>query len=360
MKTIQRRTGRGATLALVLTAILAAEARAQAPAGGADRLPAPTDQLLLVVSRTDATLKVFAAKEDRLTPLRTVPTGKGPDEVVVSPDGKTAYVTNAGDGSITVVDLATLEAARTITEPRLKAPEGPSRAVFSVAPTPDGRKLYVTARAAGAVLVMTPTGEVTKEIRVPDVSTVAIAPDGRRVYAVGDRPQELVAIDTATDAVVGRLKTGRQPKGIAFTPDGKTLVLAAVAHDAVQFVDTATFQVEATIGAGRSPQSPVVTPDGRLAFVGTRELEGGGTVSRVSIIDLRLPSPRQVGSFVVGSMVQKLVVSGDGAYLYVTSTGASDPRDNVLAVDLFTMQIVRFARGGTDTLGMAFRGGARE
>ena len=32
-------------------------------------------------------------------------------------------------------------------------------------------------------------------------------------------------------------------------------------------------------------------------------------------------------------------------------------RERVLAVDLVTMQIVRFARAGTDTLGIAFRGG---
>ena len=51
-----RRTMRGTALAILATMALGVEARAQAPAGGADRLPAPTDPLLLVVSRTDATL----------------------------------------------------------------------------------------------------------------------------------------------------------------------------------------------------------------------------------------------------------------------------------------------------------------
>jgi YVTN family beta-propeller protein len=346
----------GATaLGLILVATAAHAQPPAVPARGS--LPSPQDKLLLVASRTDSMLTVFRARADQLAPLKTIPTGKGPDEVVITADGRTAYVSNAGDDSITVVDLGTLTVARTITHPRLQRPSdaAPTRAVFGLAVTPDGKKLYVAARAQNAVFVMSPAGDVIKEIPVADVSTIALSPDGGRAYAVSDRPQQLTAVDTATDTVVGTVKTGRQPKGIAFTPDGKTLVLAAVAHDALQFLNARTLEVEATIGAGRAPQSPVVSPDGRLAFVGTRDLAGGGVLSSVSVVDLRRDSPRQVKAVLVGSMANKLVVSDDGAYLYVTCTSVTDARDTILALDLLTMEIARYARGGAGASGMAFR-----
>jgi len=43
---------------------------------------------------------------DRLRPLGTVPTGREPAHVVVTPDNRTVYVTNGGDGTVTAIDAA--------------------------------------------------------------------------------------------------------------------------------------------------------------------------------------------------------------------------------------------------------------
>ena len=239
-----------------------------------ERLPARTDKLLIVLSPKDATAKVFLAIADRLDLLRTIPTGKGPQDVCIAPDGNTAYVANGLDDSITVIDLEHLKAAGTLAPAHLKSPT-------SVAITPDGKKLYVGARGSNLLLVLSPAGQVLKEIALTDPATVAIAPAGRRAYVASNSTQSVLVVDTVTDEIVATIKTGRQPKGIAFTPDGKTVVITCVAHDVMHLVDAATNEVKATIGAGRSLQSAAVLPDGRLAFTVTRDVRDGGVYSNV-------------------------------------------------------------------------------
>ena len=54
------------------------------------------------------------------------------------------------------------------------------------------------------------------------------------------------------------------------------------------------------------------------------------------------------------SLATKVVVSGDGAYLYVSCSGA-DPAASINVIDLLTHELVRTSRGGTGAAGMAFR-----
>jgi YVTN family beta-propeller protein len=77
---------------------------------------------------------------------RRVMTGKGAHNLFVSPDGRTLYVCNRVDGSISVLDPHTLTVQRTI-----KLPGGPDDLDFA----PDG-KIWVTRRFAHSVAVLDP------------------------------------------------------------------------------------------------------------------------------------------------------------------------------------------------------------
>jgi hyaluronoglucosaminidase len=60
--------------------------------------------------------------------------GNNPQAAVVTPDGRTLYVTNSADGTVTPIDVATGKAGEVIQVGT--GPEG-------LAVTPDGRTLYV-------------------------------------------------------------------------------------------------------------------------------------------------------------------------------------------------------------------------
>ena len=72
-------------------------------------------------------------------------------------------------------------------------------------------------------------------------------PDGKRLFVVCSGSDEVLAIDTATRSIVGRVKVGKVPRGIALAPDGKRLYVTNSWSDTVSEVDTASMQVLRTL-----------------------------------------------------------------------------------------------------------------
>jgi YVTN family beta-propeller protein len=89
--------------------------------------------------------------------------------VAIAPDGKHAYVTNSGDGTVSVITTATGAVS-----PPITVGNHPIR----VAITPDGKHAYVTNTGNGTVSVITTaTGVVSPPITVGKLPEgVAICP----------------------------------------------------------------------------------------------------------------------------------------------------------------------------------------
>ncbi|MBV9862083.1 MAG: YncE family protein [Alphaproteobacteria bacterium] len=98
-----------------------------------------------VLTRPDGTLLVGIMGSDHVAlvdpkdgaVIRRIRTGRGAHNFLVSPDGKTLYVSNRVAGTISVLDADTLAVTGTLT-----APGGPDDMALS----PDGRELWVTGR----------------------------------------------------------------------------------------------------------------------------------------------------------------------------------------------------------------------
>src|SRR5882724_4200567 len=91
----------------------------------------PSEGRLLVLNKGEDTLTVLDVPSYRA--LATIPVGKEPHEVVATPDGRKAYVSNVRDKTLTV--------ARTLRSDRFDSPHG-------LAMTPDGRFLLVTSEGS--------------------------------------------------------------------------------------------------------------------------------------------------------------------------------------------------------------------
>jgi YVTN family beta-propeller protein len=105
---------------------------------------------------------------------------------------------------------------------------------------------------------------------------IAVAPDGRTVYAAEDGLTSpwagLLPIRTGGDRPDSPIKLGRFPYGIqemAFTPDSKTLYVLSTTGKKVLLtpIKTATGRVGRPLKLGAPATAVVMTPDGRFIYV---------------------------------------------------------------------------------------------
>ena len=223
--------------------------------------PAARPPLVIVTNGGDATVSIFdASSAPKL--VATVPVGQEPRELCVAPDGNHAYILNRADNSISVIDLASFKATATITNPKLKRPEG-------CAVGADSKRLYVASADQDVLLIVgTDNNQVIKDIAVSKTPRrVVVSPDGKKVYVSSEETGNVQAIDAKTDAVIATIKTGNSARNLAFSQDGKYLLVLHSLQDTVSFLNPETNELVTTIGVGTSPQEVTLTSDGVLAFV---------------------------------------------------------------------------------------------
>jgi YVTN family beta-propeller protein len=148
--------------------------------------------------------------------VANVPSGRGSEGFDVSPDGKELWAANAGDNTVTVIDVASKRAAATFPIPV----EHANRLKF----TPDGQRVLVSGLGAGsgpsrvnlAVLDVRSRKEVKGFALGGGSAGILILPDGSRAYVAVSASDKVVAIDLTKLEVVGQISTGKNPDGLAW------------------------------------------------------------------------------------------------------------------------------------------------
>ena len=165
--------------------------------------------------------------------------------IVLSRDGKLAFTTNIGSGTVSVIDVES-GGVRTI-----KTGAGAE----GVDITPDGEELWVAHRQDDEVAIL---DVASQEIlgRVPSCAfpiRVKVTPDGERVLVSCARSNELQVIDRQTREELGRVALNAVPIGIQISPDGKLAFIANTQADQISVVDLETLQMFGAFAAGREP-----------------------------------------------------------------------------------------------------------
>ena len=330
----------------VLAAALVSLCAATIPALAAGR-----DKLLVVVSRGENSVSLYKAAGPTLTLVKSLPVGKTPREVCLSPDGKRAYVAAQEGSSVTVVDLDAQSVVATLSNPELAGADG-------CGVSPDGKKLYVVSTKRDSVAVFsTADHKLIKDVKVPlgVPRRVAFTPDAKQLYVGSNKTPEIAILDTATDSVVKTFKTGNESRGgLAFTADGKTFFVGNVEDDTVSWVDTSTHQVIKTMGVPLSPQRIEVSKDGKFAYVLTRMggREGGEAKGSPVLFAMPITDKHDASRFVrVGQSPWGLAVSDDGAHIYVSSNEDS----TITVIDGQTLKVLATVPVSKDPQALAFR-----
>jgi YVTN family beta-propeller protein len=140
--------------------------------------------------------------------LTVVPVGHGSEGFDVSPDGKEAWVANAGDGTISIIDIA----AEQVTATLAAHVPGANRLKF----TPNGKMVLVSA-GPDFVILDAATHQEIKRLKTGQGSGgVLVAPDGLRAYEACGPDNYVAVIDLKTLEVVGHISPGGEPDGMAW------------------------------------------------------------------------------------------------------------------------------------------------
>jgi len=139
-----------------------------------------------------------------------IPVGKGPEGFDVSPDGNELWAANSGDGTVSIVDLATRRVVQTLDVHTQRA----NRLKF----TPDGRLVLISDLGTGDLVVLDAHArKETKRISLGHgAAGILVTPDGSRAFVAVSRDNYVAVLDLGTLSVTGRIATGRGPDGLAW------------------------------------------------------------------------------------------------------------------------------------------------
>jgi len=200
--------------------------------------------------------------------LKRVKIGGNPYNLTFAPDGKTLYVLDwasetSGDDVI-VYDLATNKI-----ETKVEVSTWPAHAIFSR----DARLLYVSGETAGDLTVIDVKTR-TSVARVihggGDAMGLALAADGRTLYAAAGENKQVVKIDTTTHKVTGTIPVPGIIHETTLTLDGKFLYTTLRKANKLVVISTADDKIVATVPQKGYPDLVVMEPTGRYAFVTNR------------------------------------------------------------------------------------------
>ena len=333
--------------------LLASVAQAQAhPTGRAT---------LLILSKTARTLSLVDPAT--LQVMASVPVGADPHEVVATPDGRFAYVSDYGFGryhTLSVVDLVHRKALPAVELGALTGPHGLAA---------QGQGIWFTAEGAKAIGRYNPgSHRIDRIVGTGQDRThmLRVMPGGERIFATNVNSGTLSVLDRSLQ-IPGAPPPGFAPppgyhpqppieqwhqtviavgagdEGFDVTPDGRELWTANAVDGSLSIVDTAALRVVDTLHVGLTRANRLrFTPDGRYALIS--RLNAGD----VTVMDVR--SRRIATRIPVGTAAEGILIQPDGQRAFV----ACSPDNTVAVVDLKSLKVVARIRAGDDPDGMAW------
>jgi len=323
------------------------------------------DYQIFVTNEKSGDLTIIDGADNKV--LATIPVGKRPRGIRVSPDGSTVYVAvsgtpisappkldakgnpifNRGDDDddaaksdksadgIAVVDVAQRKFLR-----KILVGSDPEQLAISA----DGTLLFVSNEDVGTASALdVASGKVEHIIPVhKEPEGVAVSPDGKTFLVTCESDGEIFVIGTSDYKVLAHFNVGGRPRSTDFLRDGSRAFIPSESVGQLHVIDIANYKEIKTVALpqGSRPMCVKVAPDGKKVYAST------GRAGTVCVFDSSTGDV--INAIKVGTRPWGIAISPDGKYLYA----ANGPSDDVSVVDLGTEKEIARVKAGSSPWGV--------
>ena len=313
-------------------------------------------QTLLALSKTDHTLAIV--DPGTLNVLAKIPVGEDPHEVIASSDGKTAYVTIYGGGSLHEINVIDLVARRPLATIDTRPLFGPHGITFV------NGKVWFSAEGSKAVGRYDPvTGKLDWSLGTGQDRThmIFVSNDGKKIYTTNinsgtvsilcdtlimpptNAPPNARPREDWTQTIV---PTSRGSEGFDVLPNGNELWAASSQDGMVTIIDLVAKKLSTRVDAKVQGANRLkFTNDGKMAFIAS--LQSG----ELTIYDVA--SRKEIKRLKVGRGAAGILMDPNGTRAFV----ACSPDNYVAVVDLQTLEVTKQFNVGANPDGLAWAGG---
>jgi YVTN family beta-propeller protein len=234
-----------------------------------------------VVNKSDDSVSIIDTKTKQI--VSTLPTGKGPHELVATDDGKFAVSTDfVGGDSLTVFDVAKQQVLRTIDLENYPGPHGisflPASLMDVSASSTEKEKaqqrvIFTSGKSAHVVIANIFTGEIEAAIPTKQQTThmLALSPSEDLVYATNIRSNTISKIALGDDfdesKVLKQISVEAMPEAIKLLNNGSELWYGANKDGLVTVLDTNNEAVLAQFDGFSFPYRVLFSHDESIAMV---------------------------------------------------------------------------------------------
>jgi YVTN family beta-propeller protein len=308
------------------------------------------DSALLILANGDNTLLIVDPAGLKVT--AELPVGPDPHEVIASPDGTTAYISNYGGGAYNTLTLVDLAAKKVLPAIDLGALRGPHGLAFL------GGRVWFTAEAAKAIGSYDPATKRVDWIMGTGQNRthmIYVSPDLNQIVTTNVSSASVSVIEkigggagtgpSSGDWNETVVPVGRGSEGFDVSPDGKEIWVANADDGTVSIINVVSKKVIDTLSANvKGANRLKFTPDGKLAFI--------SSLSKPDIAVLDRATRKEVKRIKVGDGAAGILMQPDGSGAYV----ACSPDGYVAAIDLHSLEVVGRIEAGQGPDGLAWVG----
>ena len=304
---------------------------------GAAQAAKPAEPTLAVVLNSgDATVSLVDMKTRTVT--KTMPIGKEPHHVMLTPDEKTLLVANAVGNDIALMNPLTGEVTGRI--PKIIDP-------YHIGYSPDNRWFITAANRLDRVDIYAANGADLKLVKTIAVgktpSHIAFTADSKLAFVTMQDSNDLAVIDLVNQTLLWKIPTGPAPAGLWMTPGDQHLLVGITGGDYVQVIDWRNRREVKKIFTGKGAHNFRPQGDRKHVFVTNR------IASSISLINMQ--TLEKVGDITgLPAGPDDMELTPDGKQLWVTFRFARKAG----VIDVPTMKLVSVIPVGKSPHGIFF------